>query len=140
MAGRWMCRNNSPESRRMLRIFWGCYLSMMVFYSLEHGVLNSRSSGWWYVVACGFAGSFAAALWAFGLMAYRQKDEFFKALLAQAMMWGSAVTMTLALVWGFLETSGRVPRVPLIYVPFAFVMLTTFIFGGMRIQNRTASE
>ncbi len=134
------CGMRNPETRRMLKRFWAFYLVMFMFYGVEHSTLSSRSHLWWFVAAIGFTGAFAAALWTFGLMAYRQKDEFHKVLLAQATMWSAFVTMTAALIWGFLETSGKVPLVPLLVVPFAFMMLTALIFGALRIQNRVVSE
>jgi hypothetical protein len=51
-----------------------------------------------------------------GLYLIEEADEFVRAMLVQAMLWGIGVTLAGCTVWGFLENVGLVEHLPLFMV------------------------
>jgi xanthosine utilization system XapX-like protein len=51
-----------------------------------------------------------------GLYLREETDEFVRALLVQAMLWGIGVTLAGCTAWGFLENVDLVPHLPLYLV------------------------
>ncbi|OYW26588.1 MAG: hypothetical protein B7Z44_15325 [Caulobacter sp. 12-67-6] len=51
-----------------------------------------------------------------GLYLIEETDEFTRAMLAQAMLWGIGVTLAVCTAWGFLENVELVPHLPMFMV------------------------
>jgi hypothetical protein len=51
-----------------------------------------------------------------GLYLIEETDEFIRAMLVQAMLWGIGVTLAGCTAWGFLENVGLVEHLPLFMV------------------------
>jgi hypothetical protein len=51
-----------------------------------------------------------------GLYLVEETDEFVRAMLVQAMLWGIGVTLAGCTAWGFLENVNLVPHLPLYLV------------------------
>lgn len=51
-----------------------------------------------------------------GLYLIEETDEFIRAMLVQAMLWGIGVTLAGCTAWGFLENVGLVAHLPLFMV------------------------
>jgi xanthosine utilization system XapX-like protein len=51
-----------------------------------------------------------------GLYLVEETDEFVRATLAQAMLWGIGITLAGCTAWGFLENADVVPHMPLYLV------------------------
>ena len=71
---------------------------------------------WRYVLALAPALPLLATIWAMGAYLVEETDEFRRAILAQAMLWGLGVTLAFTTVWGFLEENADVPHFPLYLV------------------------
>lgn len=69
-----------------------------------------------YLLALGPALPLLATLWAMGAYLAEETDEFKRATLAQAMLWGLGLTLAFTTVWGFLEEFAGVARFPLYLV------------------------
>ena len=54
-----------------------------------------------------------AAIAIMGRYLVEETDEFLRAILAQAMLWGIGVTLAACTVWGFLENADLLPHPPL---------------------------
>ncbi|MBU4433760.1 MAG: hypothetical protein KKC14_05005 [Alphaproteobacteria bacterium] len=48
-----------------------------------------------------------------GLYLMEETDEFLRSVLAQSMLWGIGVTLTVTTAWGFLENADLLPHPPL---------------------------
>lgn len=72
---------------------------------------------WRYLFAVAPALPLLATIWAMGAYLVEEADEFKRAILAQAMLWGIGITLSFTTVWGFLEENAGVPHFPL-YLAF----------------------
>lgn len=71
---------------------------------------------WRYLLALLPSLPLLATFWAMGAYLLEETDEFKRAVLAQAMLWGLGVTLAFTTVWGFLEEFASVARFPLYLV------------------------
>jgi hypothetical protein len=56
----------------------------------------------------------------YGLYLAKEKDEFQRTLLVQAMLWGIGVTLTTTTLWGILEKFNMLPAMDVTWVLFLF--------------------
>ncbi|MDB5458045.1 MAG: hypothetical protein JWP92_3630 [Caulobacter sp.] len=57
-----------------------------------------------------------AAIAVTGLYVIEETDEFLRAMLVQAMLWGIGLTLAVCTVWGALENAHLIPHLPLYLV------------------------
>jgi hypothetical protein len=62
-----------------------------------------------YVLALAPAAPIVGVIVIVGLY-LKEADEFHRATLTQAMLWGIAVTLAVTTIWGFLENFGKAPH------------------------------
>lgn len=67
-------------------------------------------------------------LYAMGRFLVEEPDEFGRATLAQAMLWGLELILALTTVWGFLEENAGAPHFPL-------YMVFPVFCGGMGVSH-----
>lgn len=65
----------------------------------------------------------AAYFWALALFVVEEKDEYLRALLVRQVLVAMGVTMTVATLWGMLESFDLVPHVD------AYLAIVVFCFG-----------
>lgn len=72
------------------------------------------------------------AFYAIGMLIIEQKDEFIRMLLVRQSLVGTAISLSIATVWGFLENFGLVPHVDAYWIAVIWFMG----FGVGAIVNR----
>jgi len=117
----------SPAARRYLARFLPAMLLYVgvLFGSIAILRYMAPTGPLLWIVAVAPALPIIGAIVAMGLYMVEETDEFLRATLAQAMLWGIGVTMTVCTVWGFLENADLLPHPPL-YLIFP---LFCFSFG-----------
>jgi hypothetical protein len=117
----------SPAARRYLARFLPAMLLYVgvLFGSIAVLRYMAPTGPLLWIVAVAPALPIIGAIVAMGLYMIEETDEFLRATLAQAMLWGIGVTMTVCTVWGFLENADLLPHPPL-YLIFP---LFCFSFG-----------
>lgn len=108
----------SPAARRYVARFIPAMLLYVVvlfgsIWTLRH--LAPTGPLLW-LLAVAPALPIVAAIVVMGLYLLEETDEFLRATLAQSMLWGIGVTMTVCTVWGFLENADLAPHLPLFLV------------------------
>ena len=103
-----------PAMRRyMLRfgISMSAYVVLLIGAMMLHNHgLTAGPLG--YVIALAPAAAILGAIASMGFYLAEETDEFSREVLIQSLLWGMAVTLGLASVWGFLETFGKAPHAP----------------------------
>lgn len=66
-----------------------------------------------YLLALAPAAPILGMIASLGRYLVEEADEFRRMLLAQSMLWGIGLSLSVATVWGFLETLAGAPRLPL---------------------------
>jgi hypothetical protein len=117
----------SPAARRYMARFLPAMLLYVgvLFGSIAVLRYMAPTGPLLWIVAVAPALPIIGAIVAMGLYMIEETDEFLRATLAQAMLWGIGVTMTVCTVWGFLENADLLPHPPL-YLIFP---LFCFSFG-----------
>ena len=91
----------------MLAYVASLFLSIWAFRTLE------LTGGVAIVVATAPALPIIVAIWAVGRFIVETEDEFERAAIVQAQMWGLGATLAICSVVGFLDSFGVIPHVPL---------------------------
>ena len=65
-----------------------------------------------YLIALAPAAAILGTIASMGFYLAEETDEFHREVLIQSLLWGIAVTLGVASVWGFLETFGKAPHAP----------------------------
>ena len=71
-----------------------------------------------------------------GLYLAEEKDEFQRAVLAQALLWGIGATLSVTTVWGFLENFVQVPHLDLYLVFPLFWFFVGISTGLLKVKYR----
>lgn len=108
----------SPAAKRYLARFFpamAAYVAVLfasvwlIKHQAPHGPLL-------WVLAIAPAAPIIAVIAIMGLYLIEETDEFVRAMLVQAMLWGIGVTLAGCTAWGFLENVDLVPHLPLYLV------------------------
>ena len=133
-----VCLPKNPATRRYLYRFLATMMFYVVFlvgavwaFPRYHptGVLA-------YLLAILPALPIVGIIVVVGLYLAEEKDEFQRALLVQAMIWGIGATLSLTTAWGFLEVFQLVPHIELYLVFPLFCVLTGFASGMLKARYR----
>ncbi|MBO9557243.1 MAG: hypothetical protein J7515_01485 [Caulobacter sp.] len=103
-----------PAMRRYMLRF-GVSMSAYVFLLMGAIMLHRQgltAGPLGFVIALAPALAILGSIAAMGFYLAEEKDEFAREILIQSLLWGIAVTLGAASVWGFLETFGKVPHAP----------------------------
>lgn len=125
-----MTQQASEASKRYVARF----ATAMVFYAIViigavWWLNEAPPQGWLrYVVAVAPALPILGVLAAMGLYLNEEPDEFGRAVLVQAMLWGLALILAFTTVWGFLEELAGAPR-------FALYGVFPVFCGGMGVSQ-----
>ncbi len=102
-------RVDAEKVKASHRYLWRVALCM-VFYlvtlsAAEILIEDKGLGGWMAVVLASLPGlSFAGIIWVFGVLIVEEKDEFMRLLHVRQGLIATGIVLTLAAVWGFLET------------------------------------
>ena len=110
-----------PMSAAMRRYLIRFFPAMLAYVGVLMGSLwmirNQDPQGpLLWVLAIAPALPIIAVIAIMGLYLVEETDEFVRAMLAQAMLWGIGVTLSVCTAWGFLENVELVPHLPLYMV------------------------
>jgi hypothetical protein len=105
-----MAATRSVAQRRYMRRVWPTWLIYVVVLLGSKWLLESQPSGVLkYLIAIAPALPLVTVIVLVGQLMYSKEDEFQRALWAEAMLWGAAITMAATTLWGFLEIAGAPP-------------------------------
>lgn len=119
---------HSPASKRYnWRIAWLSllYVAFLVAvgYAFKHGLLSGPAAYFGAVLpALPVIGIFGAI----GRYLVEEQDEYLRMLMVRQTLWASGIALSLATIWGFLESFGLVGHVDGYYVAILW-------FGGLGI-------
>lgn len=78
---------------------------LITLFLAEHLIEDRGVTGWLAAVLASLPGlSFAGVIWVFGALIIEEQDEFFRMLYVRQGLIATAISFTLAAIWGFLET------------------------------------
>jgi hypothetical protein len=116
-----VANSKSPAGRRYMARFAPSMIAYVIAI-MAASYLTSRElvDGWMlYAVAVAPALGILGAIWAMGMYVVEETDEYVRMKLVRAMMAATAVTLSAATVWGFLEQFSDVAHIPAYY---AFIL------------------
>jgi hypothetical protein len=115
-----MAQPKPASRRRYLRRVWPTWVVYLAVLLASKWLLESAelTGVLRYLVAIAPALPLVAVIFLVGQLMYGKEDEFQRALWAEAMLWGTAITLAATTIWGFLEIAGA-PSIRLYWVfPF----------------------
>lgn len=78
---------------------------LITLFLAEHFIEERGVTGWLAAFLAILPGlSFAGVIWVFGALIIEENDEFFRMLYVRQGLIATAISFTLAAIWGFLET------------------------------------
>lgn len=78
---------------------------LVTLFLAEHFIDNEGLTGWPAALLAFLPGlSFAGVVWVFGGLIVEETDEFYRMLYVRQGLIATAISFTLAAIWGFLET------------------------------------
>ncbi|HWW27979.1 MAG TPA: hypothetical protein VNZ85_19005 [Caulobacter sp.] len=102
-----------PMRRYLLRfgISMSAYVVLLIGAMMlhRHGLTQGALG---YLIALAPAAAILGTIASMGFYLAEETDEFHREVLIQSLLWGMAVTLGVASVWGFLETFGKAPHAP----------------------------
>lgn len=109
-----------PEARHVylarLALVMAFYL--VTLFVAEHMIDERGTTGWLAAVLAILPGlSFAGVVWVLGALIVEEQDEFYRMLYVRQGLIATAISFTLAAVWGFLETYHVVEHVAAFWWP-----------------------
>ena len=133
-----ICSTNSPAKRRYLwrlsvsGALYALFLVLAVWAFVHHRPTGQLA--WLLAVlpALAIIGQIAA----FGLYLREEKDEFQVALGVQSMLWGIGGTLSVTVVWGFLENFLQLRHLDLIWIYPIFCALSGIAYGLLHLRYR----
>ncbi len=126
--------------RDMMRRFWPVYIIYGLACSTFEFLHPVRNSPLAYLLAIALALSMVVMLVTLSVVTVRQKDEFQKKLLLQAMVWGVAGMLSVTTSWGLLEMYTDVPHLPLLMNFPIFLVIMAAAKVTIFRQNRAVDE
>jgi hypothetical protein len=103
----------APMRRYLLRfgVSMSAYVVLLVM-AVSLGRQGLADGPWGYVIALAPSVGVLGAIASVGFYLAEETDEFARTTLIQSLLWGAAGTLSVATVWGFLETFDKAPHVP----------------------------
>ncbi|MFZ0267476.1 hypothetical protein [Caulobacter sp.] len=103
----------APMRRYLLRfgVSISAYVILLVT-AVWLGRQGLAEGPWGYVIALAPSVGVLGGIASVGLYLAEETDEFARTTLIQSLLWGTAGTLSVATIWGFLETFDKAPHVP----------------------------
>ena len=122
-----MSRFTAAQRRYNRRVLWlSAVYAVFLFgavYAFKHHLLSGPAA---YVAAILPALPIIGIFAAIGLYLAEEQDEYVRMLMVRQTLWASGFALSLATIWGFLESFGLVGHVESFYVAVLW-------FGGLGI-------
>ena len=114
-----LTKENARASHRyLLRLALTMAFYLITLAIAEHFIDGEGLTGPLAVILALLPGlSFAGVIWVFGGLIVEETDEFYRMLYIRQGLIATAISFTLAAVWGFLETYGQVEPVAAFWWP-----------------------
>jgi hypothetical protein len=131
------------EDRRFLR---RCQIvacaEVSVYVTCEVASLHCGQTPLGFALAVVAGAAIFSELFAVGLIVMKRLDEFQRALMTQAFVWATVLTLFLATLYGFLELNGRglFPKPSLLFVPVVLIVLTALMKVIVFRRHRSPAE
>jgi hypothetical protein len=128
------------ERLRAMRPFYVLFMIYMCFsYALTFAKPERDSPTAW-AVDLGAGVSMVAMLIAAAVGLARQRDEFQRKLLTEAIMWGTGGMLAITSIWGLLEVHTSIPKVDILVNFPIFVVITGIAKVALFRRNATVEE
>jgi hypothetical protein len=123
----------SPQGRYTLRIvvLMTAYVALLILANMLFNVSLAEAPIRW-LVAILPALPIIGVFWAIGRLIVELKDEYVRMLLVRQTLFATAIMLSVATAWGFLEDFGLLPHVPAYYA----AILWFFALGLVQLVNR----
>jgi uncharacterized YccA/Bax inhibitor family protein len=132
------CTTNNPAARRYCRRFLFTMLLYTLFLVLAvWAFVHFRPTGplaWLLAVLPALA--IIGQLVVFGIYLAEEKDEFQRTIAVQSMLWGIGATLSVTVVWGFLENFVHVRHLDLILIYPLYCFLSGISFGLLQLRYK----
>jgi hypothetical protein len=135
---------SAPMSRgdriRAMRAFYILFVIYMPFWILLSVVRPAKNSVGAWVLGLGTGISMVAMLTAAAIGLARQRDEFQRKLLTEAMIWGIGGLLAITCIWGLLEAHTTIPKMNILLNFPIFVVITAIAKVAIFRRNPVGSE
>jgi hypothetical protein len=103
----------APMRRYLLRfgVSMSAYVILLVT-AVSLGRQGLAEGPWGYLIALAPSVGVLGAIASIGLYLAEETDEFARTTLIHSLLWGTAGTLSLASIWGFLENFDKAPHAP----------------------------
>src|SRR5262245_32967212 len=110
-------RSSSAHGRYNRRLFGSMFLYVAVLLPCVWLIKHAPPPGALrYAAALAPALPLLGAIYAMGAYLLEETDEFRRSMFAQALLWGTGLTLAFTTVWGFLQEFSDVPQFSLYLV------------------------
>ena len=132
------CTTNSPAKGRYMRRFSVTMLLYVLFLVLAVWFFVHRhpTGPMAWVLALLPSLAIIGQIVAFGLYLAEEKDEFQVAMGVKSMLWGIGGTLSVTVVWGFLEGFVHLRHLDLILVYPLYCILSGTAFGLLQLRYK----
>ena len=128
------------ERIRAMRPFYILYAIYMPFCMLLLFGKPARDSAGAWIIDLAAGVSMVAMLVASAVGLARQRDEFQRKLLTEAMMWGVGGLLAITCIWGLLEVHTSIPRMDILLNFPIFITITAIAKVVLFRRNAAGSE
>jgi hypothetical protein len=128
------------ERLRIMRPFYVLFAIFMCFYFLMLFAKPVKDTPLAWAVDLGSGVSMVAMLIAAAVGVAKQRDEFQRKLLTQAMIWGIGGMLGITTVWGLLEVHTSIPRMDILLNFPIFVIITAIAKVTLFRRNPVTEE
>ena len=108
---------SSASKRYNLRVIWLTLLYALSLIAATYGFKHELLSGALAYIAAILPGLFIVGIFgAMGRYLVEESDEYLRMLLIRQSLWASAFALSLATIWGFLESFGLAGHIDAFYI------------------------
>jgi hypothetical protein len=128
------------ERIRAMRPFYALFTIYMCFFFLltDFKPAKDSTAAWVFGLAAGI--SMVAMLIAAAIGLARQRDEFQRKLLTEAMIWGIGGMLAITTIWGLLEVHTSIPKMDILMNFPIFMVITAIAKVAIFRHNSVGTE